>query len=211
MKIYTKKGDQGRTSLIGHRVFKDDIRVSAYGTLDEVNSYVGYIITLLNDELFTDICASMKIIQHELFNCGADLATVSKDYKYKITPETIAMIERMIDKYERQLPSLNAFILPGGTEVTAQLHIIRTIVRRAERLIVKIARQTEDFPGEIIQFTNRLSDYFFVIARVVNFRLNVNETYYEENTTKLVEQFHADYSEKTKPSIKLKDNYRIIE
>src|SRR5690625_766469 len=133
LKIYTKTGDRGQTALIGGRVGKDDIRVEAYGTVDELNGFVGRAITELSQELFTDVIEDLEKIQHELFDCGGDLASVSKRRQLKVTEEHVVYLEKKIDAYTEETPHLERFILPGGSKQAATLHIARTIARRAER------------------------------------------------------------------------------
>jgi cob(I)alamin adenosyltransferase len=177
MKIYTKTGDKGQTSIIGGRVDKDDIRVDAYGTVDEVNSFVGQAITQLQPELFQDVLEDLEKVQHELFDCGGDLASISKKYEPKLTPEAIAYLEKRIDVFIEEAPELERFILPGGTPASASIHLARTVTRRAERLVVKLMKEDSGVTLPL-QYLNRLSDYFFALARVINFRLHVKDVEY---------------------------------
>lgn len=178
MKIYTRTGDKGKTSIIGGRVDKDDIRVEAYGTVDELNGFVGQAMAELDSELFSDVLADLEKIQHELFDCGGDLASVSKKRPLKLTEEAITYLEEKIDKLVEEAPKLERFILPGGTKPAASIHIARTVTRRAERLVVKLMKEDESLSPVTLQYLNRLSDYFFALARVVNFRLNVPDVEY---------------------------------
>ena len=178
MKIYTRTGDKGQTSIIGGRVDKDDVRVEAYGTVDEVNCFVGQAMTQLQPELFQDVREDLEKIQHELFDCGGDLANVTKKREPKLTAEAIAYLEARIDAFIEEAPELERFILPGGSSGAATLHIARTVTRRAERLVVKLMKQDSGLSDLPLQFLNRLSDYFFAVARVVNFRLNVKDVEY---------------------------------
>lgn len=114
MKLYTKTGDQGQTSLVGGRVDKNHVRVEAYGTIDEANSVIGWAMTLLQDERFRDIYQELQRIQHELFDCGGDLAIVGEKMPYKVKPDMVAFLEERIDVYIQQAPPLERFILPGG-------------------------------------------------------------------------------------------------
>src|SRR5699024_3877790 len=134
MKLYTRTGDEGKTSVIGGRLMKDDVRVEAYGTTDELNSFVGVAITQLDDELFEDIKMELTKNQHELFDCGGDLATVKlrEDHVYKATQEMIDFLEERIDEYIKVAPELERFILPGGAPAAATIHVCRTVARRAE-------------------------------------------------------------------------------
>nr|WP_295972838.1 cob(I)yrinic acid a,c-diamide adenosyltransferase [uncultured Bacillus sp.] len=178
MRIYTRTGDKGQTSIIGGRVDKDDVRVEAYGTVDEVNCFVGQAVTQLDKAIFQDILDDLEKIQHELFDCGGDLANVTKKRQLKLTNDAITYLESRIDKLIEEAPELERFILPGGTPAAATLHIARTVTRRAERQIVKLTKQDSGTSELPLQFMNRLSDYFFAAARVVNFRLKVEDVQY---------------------------------
>lgn len=178
MKIYTRTGDKGKTSIIGGRVDKDDIRVEAYGTVDELNGFVGQAMAELDRSQFADVLDDLEKIQHELFDCGGDLASVSKKRPLKLTEEAITYLEERIDKLVEEAPKLERFILPGGTKPAASIHIARTVTRRAERLVVKLMKQDESLSLVTLQYLNRLSDYFFALARVINFRLNVPDVEY---------------------------------
>ncbi|MFA3782969.1 cob(I)yrinic acid a,c-diamide adenosyltransferase [Melioribacteraceae bacterium 4301-Me] len=174
MKIYTKTGDSGLTSLFGgQRVWKSDPRIEAYGTIDELNTFLGLALCELNERELIDV---IKSIQHELFIAGSDLATpLEKDSKVnvpRVTAEMSTRLEKLIDEYDSKVPPLNKFILPGGTKAAAVLHIARTICRRAER---KVVESSFDFDiGENIKiYLNRLSDLLFVLARYVN---KINDT-----------------------------------
>ncbi|MBM7608996.1 cob(I)alamin adenosyltransferase [Lysinibacillus composti] len=178
MKLYTKTGDKGKTSLIGGRVSKDDLRVETYGTIDELNSFIGKAVTELERPLFDDIIADLETIQHELFDCGGDLANVMKERKYKLEEVSIEALEKRIDALSDEAPPLKRFILPGGSQAAATLHIARTVTRRAERQMVTLMNEVEDVPTIIQKYLNRLSDYFFAAARAVNARLNVKDVEY---------------------------------
>ncbi|WP_449619628.1 cob(I)yrinic acid a,c-diamide adenosyltransferase [Robertmurraya sp. Marseille-Q9965] len=178
MKLYTRTGDKGQTSIIGGRVDKDDIRVEAYGTVDEVNCFVGQAITELDETLFKDVLSDLEKIQHELFDCGGDLANVTKKREPKLTEEAITYLESKIDKLIVEAPELERFILPGGAKAAASIHIARTVTRRAERLVVSLMKADDTTPVVCLQYLNRLSDYFFGLARVINFRLNVKDVEY---------------------------------
>jgi cob(I)alamin adenosyltransferase len=178
MRLYTRTGDKGKTSIIGGRVDKDDIRVEAYGTVDEVNCFVGQVMTELDEELFKDVLADLEKIQHELFDCGGDLANISDKIEYKLQSDAIDYLEKKIDEYIQQAPELERFILPGGTKPAASIHIARTVTRRAERLVVSLMKTDEKTPELALKYLNRLSDYFFALARVVNYRLNVKDVEY---------------------------------
>ena len=170
MKIYTKTGDRGETGLFGgERVSKNSQRIEAYGTIDELNSFVGLTIIEVSDKSVKDL---LQKIQNWLFSIGADLATPDNEKTKKLnifrTPEQYYLyIEKEIDKYESKLDKLRNFILPGGTKGAALLHICRTITRRAERLVVAL-NSTVKIGNNIIIYLNRLSDLFFVLARFDN-------------------------------------------
>jgi len=178
LKIYTKTGDKGQTGLIGGRTDKDDIRVEAYGTIDEANSFIGKAVTELDPTKFADMLEDLETIQHELFDCGGDLANVSNRRVYKMTDEAIEAMEKRIDVLVEEGPVLERFILPGGTPAAATLHIARTVTRRAERLTVTLTKTQEDVPTVVQRYLNRLSDYLFAAARVANVRQNVSDVEY---------------------------------
>ncbi len=167
MKIYTKTGDDGTTGLFGgNRVSKDNTRIEAYGTVDELNSNIGYLKSTFRNAEFD---AFLENIQSKLFTIGSQLATPDKS-KLSVKPinnEDINRIEEEIDSLNTQIEPLRNFILPGGCASSAYCQIVRTVCRRAERRVVTLHQQTEvDY--EIMHFLNRLSDYFFVLARVLN-------------------------------------------
>ena len=169
MKIYTKTGDKGSTSLAnGMRVDKHSLRVEAYGTVDETNSLIGVVLSFdLPDALRHDL----EIISNLLFNLGSDIATppvpAPKFNVPRVGPEEIEFLEGAIDRYDSSLEPLRAFILPGGTRAAAFLHNARSVARRAERLSTKLATREEVNPDAVI-FLNRLSDYLFTAARYAN-------------------------------------------
>lgn len=178
MKIYTRTGDEGKTSLIGGRVLKDDDRVEAYGTIDELNCFVGQAISIADPVPFADLRKDLLQIQHELFDCGSDLAYVQiKEGRYKVGQELAERLEFLIDRYEGENPPLEKFILPGGTQLASLLHVCRTICRRAERRTVTLSHQMEINP-EVLKYLNRLSDFFFAVARTANARLEVQDIEY---------------------------------
>lgn len=182
MKLYTKTGDKGKTSLIGGKADKDHLRVEAYGTLDEANSFIGLAQSYLKAEeaLFQDVLSELTAIQHELFDCGSDLAHVNVQEEGKLKAESITMLEERIDAYVEEAPQLTKFILPGGTEAASFLHAARTVIRRAERKIVALAKE-EDIPPLALPYVNRLSDYLFAAARIVNHRLGEVDVEYERS------------------------------
>ena len=165
-KIYTKTGDKGSTRLgDGKRVDKNSLRVDAYGSVDEANAAIGLSILKTNIK----IKKILKIIQNDLFDLGADLCVPDKKniQKLEITKDRIDYIEEKIDNFNKQLSSLDSFILPGGSEPATYLHIARTITRRAERKIVALSKKEKVNPVTII-YLNRLSDLLFVLARYTN-------------------------------------------
>lgn len=178
MKIYTKTGDKGQTSLIGARADKDAPRIEAYGTIDEVNSFIGKAMTELNPSKFADLLEDLEAIQNELFDCGGDLADVRKNPQYKMTETPVEILEKRIDELVEEPPLLERFILPGGSPAAATLHIARTITRRAERQTVTLTKSGEEFPSVVQRYLNRLSDYLFAAARVANSRIDVPDNEY---------------------------------
>jgi cob(I)alamin adenosyltransferase len=191
--IYTKRGDTGETSLAGgQRVPKDSLRIEAYGTVDELNSFAGLANVSCQEQCGRDprmglLAAILRRVQHELFNLGSILATKPEDVHPKqarITMAEIEQLEREIDAMNEDLPPLRSFVLPGGTRLNAELHVARTVCRRAERLVVALAREDSvpgSVPSEAIQYLNRLSDAMFVWSRWANFVLHVPELLWDPN------------------------------
>ncbi len=184
-RIYTKRGDSGETSLAGgQRVSKDEPRIEAYGTVDELNGFVGVAtVSCREDPRLAPLAAILRRVQHELFNLGSILATQPADvhpHQARVTGVEIAQLEREIDAMNADLPPLRSFVLPGGTRLNAELHLTRTVCRRAERLLVALARE-ESIPPETISYLNRLSDAMFVWSRWVNHVLGVAEVLWEPN------------------------------
>ena len=179
MKIYTKFGDSGETALYGGtRLEKDAPQFEAMGTVDELNAYIGYAQTLIED---SDLSKLLSRLQNHLFAVGADLATPmthTKSAEMRISGDFTTEMEAAIDKLSEELPPLRNFILPGGCSAGAILHIARVVCRRSERCVVRLARQTDVNP-EILRSLNRLSDLLFVLARTVNFRANTLEPIWE--------------------------------
>lgn len=164
--IYTKTGDAGKTSLVGGtRVEKTHIRLDAYGTVDELNSFVGWLACEIEED---ETKTFLSFVQNKLFVVGSYLATETESVAPKaasiISGDDISKIETEIDRLDEKLPKLNRFVLPGGSESASRAHICRSICRRAERMIYKVS---EKYPVDqhITTFVNRLSDYFFVLAR----------------------------------------------
>jgi cob(I)alamin adenosyltransferase len=181
-KIYTKTGDDGTTGLVtGARVRKDDLRVECYGTVDETNSAVGLCVIAATDSSPTALRGErlaevLRAIQHDLFDLGADLATPyapkerdNPGTALRIVEAQTLRLERTIDEFNDHLAPLTSFVLPGGTALAANLHLARTISRRAERLAVALlAREPDGVNPEAIKYLNRLSDLLFVLSRVAN-------------------------------------------
>jgi len=170
LKIYTKTGDDGTTGLFGNqRVAKDAPRVAAYGSIDETNTILGVALAAGAPEALGHVLVDL---QARLFDLGADLATPRSDkpdptYLTRIDESHVEALERLIDRFDGELPALANFILPGGTATAAHLHHARTVARRAERLLVTLARE-EDLGPAVVRFVNRLSDLLFVLARWAN-------------------------------------------
>ncbi len=179
MKIYTKTGDQGTTSLLtGTRVSKADMRLEAYGTLDELNSWLG----LLASEAPTNCFPLLTSIQSELFSMGSYLALEGEASfpMPKLDPSLVESLERQIDSWNEQLPELKNFILPSGSKASSMAQVARTITRRAERRVVALANEVE-VKEEIPVFLNRLSDFFFVQARFILHTEGVSEHIWTPN------------------------------
>ena len=197
-KIYTKVGDQGSTALIGgDKVLKNHARLHAYGTLDELNSVIGFVRSELNNklkmiplqpnfhqELLTSISSlesDLEKIQHWCFDLGSLLATPAEKQKQFQLPEInllqIHYLEKKIDDATSALPKLQQFILPAGSEAATRLHLARTVSRRAERAMIEMMNE---LPANAIPFINRLSDYFFTMARYINHQFAETETFWKK-------------------------------
>lgn len=181
MKIYTKTGDKGMTKLVGSStVAKDSDRVESYGTIDELNSWVGYIISQLPQEN-QGIKEELEALQHLLFDAGTDLSTpIEAQRPFKLQKESVHWLEQRIDFYTAQSPDIDRFILPGGTSAASMVHVARTIARRAERIIVRL-NWTVKINEEVLIFTNRLSDYFYALARYLNVQAQRPDVFYERS------------------------------
>ena len=176
-KIYTKTGDKGNTSLIGGtKVPKNDLRIETYGTVDELNSWIGLINDQLNSE---ELRNELKDIQDRLFTIGSALACDGEKETKMILPDLnaadIQLLEIKIDEMTAQLPPMKSFILPGGHVTVSSIHICRCVCRRAERLAVSMQQQNLFVEQLVIQYLNRLSDYLFVLARYTAQKLGVEE------------------------------------
>jgi cob(I)alamin adenosyltransferase len=185
MKIYTKTGDDGSTGLIGGaRVRKSDRRLDCYGTVDELNAALGLAAVALDAAAaVNDVARQVRAVQHELFAVGSHLAvpdaTPVPAYVPPLDDAMVARLEMEIDAAEQQLPPLKAFILPGGTDAAARLHVARTVCRRCERLLVDFAADRE-VPAIVLTYLNRLSDWLFVMARLANHRAGVADVAWEK-------------------------------
>jgi cob(I)alamin adenosyltransferase len=184
-RVYTRQGDGGETSLAGgQRVAKDSRRIEAYGTVDELNSFVGLAReSAAADPAAAALAGILLRVQHELFNLGSILATLPEDVhprQARITPAEIDQLEVEMDGANEGLPALRSFVLPGGSRLNAELHVCRTVCRRAERLATALARE-EPVPPEAVQYLNRLSDAFFVWSRWASHRGGAPETLWEPN------------------------------
>jgi len=166
MKVYTKTGDDGTTSLFsGGRVEKDHPRLEAYGTLDELNSVLGLLVC----EPLPEGCSQwIQTIQGGLFSMGAAIADADRRVNGTVLSCTSADLEQWIDRMDQELPELKAFIVPGGSRPAALAHVARTVCRRAERRVRTVVIQGESVPEDVLPFLNRLGDFFFVLARFIN-------------------------------------------
>ncbi len=181
-RIYTKQGDTGETSLVGgQRVPKDALRIECYGTVDELNCFTGRAAVLAAE--LPRMQAILVRVQHELFNLGSILATLPEDVHPKqptVTSVEVEKLEAEMDSMNEDLQPLRSFVLPGGTMLSAELHVCRTVCRRAERLLVSLSHH-EEVPSEAVKYLNRLSDAFFVWSRWVNFTTGVKEVLWQPN------------------------------
>lgn len=179
MKIYTKTGDKGETSLFGGtRVSKDHIRIEAYGTVDELNACIG----LIRDYLDADDLDLITEIQNRLFNIGSILAT-EKETSFPIPElkiEHIELLEQWMDKTDEGLPKLTNFILPGGHPSVAHCHLARTVCRRSERRVISLSESAE-IPDNLVKYLNRLSDFLFILARKLTISNQVEELLWKKD------------------------------
>jgi len=183
MKVYTKTGDKGQTSLVGgQRVSKCCQRLESYGTVDELNSHIGVLISYLNDQQDVDFLTK---VQADLFVVGGYLATDNSQREVRqgniVSEEMVKAIENEIDRIQKLLPPLKLFILPGGARPAAYAHVCRTVCRRAERNILKLIEEGAEVDELLIAYVNRLSDYLFVLARKLNLDDNVNDVIWRRN------------------------------
>ncbi|MDQ6700802.1 MAG: cob(I)yrinic acid a,c-diamide adenosyltransferase [Acidobacteriota bacterium] len=184
-RVYTRRGDAGETGLVGgQRVAKNALRIEAYGTVDELNAFIGIARQTAEEQMLA--CPMLgvldhilKRVQHELFNVGSILATLPEDIHPKqarVTEAEIAQLESEIDKMNEELPALRSFVLPGGCRLNADLHVCRTVCRRAERVCVAMGER-----GDNLKYLNRLSDALFVWSRWASHQLGASEILWEPN------------------------------
>jgi len=188
-RVYTRRGDTGQTSLVGgQRLAKDDLRIEAYGTIDELNGFIGLARESAMElsgqaPALGELAGILRRVQHELFNAGSVLATLPEDLHPKqprITGAEAIQLEHEIDRMNEHLEPLRSFVLPGGSRLNAELHVCRTVCRRAERICVALAAR-EAVDGDIVKYLNRLSDALFVWSRWANRQLGVAENLWEPN------------------------------
>ena len=183
-RIYTKGGDKGQTSLVnGRRLAKDELKIASYGVVDELGAFVGTARISAIEAGLSTFAASLLRVQHELFNLGSILATDPAEVKPgrpRVAQADIEQLETEIDACLEGLPKLNSFTLAGGCRLSTELHVCRTVCRRAERVLVALSRK-EDVPADALGYVNRLSDALFVWSRWVCKELNVEETVWAPN------------------------------
>lgn len=177
MKVYTKTGDKGQTSLVGgQRVSKCCERLESYGTVDELNSHIGVLITYCSDDKDKDFLVD---VQGKLFVVGGYLATDNSQREIRqgniVTTEMVEEVEHEIDRLQELLPPLKLFILPGGSRAASYAHVCRTVCRRAERCILRLVETDAEVDDNVTAYVNRLSDYLFVLARKLNMDNNTND------------------------------------
>ena len=186
-KVYTKAGDKGTTQLVGgDRVSKADARIGCYGTVDELNATLGLVLAALDDcEAASELTPILLRVQNELFNVGAQLATPDAQRRAtmpNVNGAHIVALETEMDRFNEDLPELRSFVLPGGSAVSAALHLARTVCRRAERGVVELA-ESEDIDGDHIVYLNRLSDALFVFGRYALAAEGLPERLWEPEST----------------------------
>ena len=187
MKIYTRYGDEGFTRLYGgERVSKTHVRVEAYGTMDEICSLLGVIVAEIRENnklnsVLEEIRKECELIQQQLFDCGSDLATPDELREYKQKISDVEWLEQRIDEYIPLLPKMEYFIIPGGSKISSLFHMMRTSTRNLERKMIAVIEANEKVNKIGIKYINRLSDYFFVIACLVNLKLGFSETVYKNS------------------------------
>ncbi|MEK6956617.1 MAG: cob(I)yrinic acid a,c-diamide adenosyltransferase [Thermoproteota archaeon] len=178
MKIYTKTGDDGTTGLQGgSRISKSNPRIIAYGTVDEINSSLGIV---LSNTLDNDISELLTKIQNDLFVAGSDLSNPDiAQSKNRITSKMVEYLESKIDQFEKELTPITKFILPGGHPIASQVHFARTVTRRAETMVIALSEK-ENVNAECKKYLNRLSDLLFVLARVINKRNGITDVFWKQ-------------------------------
>jgi cob(I)alamin adenosyltransferase len=183
-RVYTRQGDSGETALAGgQRVPKDGLRISAYGAVDELNAFLGAARVTASEAGLRELSAILLRVQHELFNLGSILATLPRDVhprQARVGDAEVARLESEMDRFNEDLEPLRSFVLPGGCRLNADLHICRTVCRRAERECVALAR-VEELPPEAVRYLNRLSDALFVWSRWASHATGAPETLWEPN------------------------------
>ncbi|MDE3164383.1 MAG: cob(I)yrinic acid a,c-diamide adenosyltransferase [Acidobacteriota bacterium] len=183
-RVYTRRGDQGETALVGgQRVGKDNPRIEAYGTVDELNAFVGAARVTAESLGIEELMEILLRVQHELFNLGSILATLPEDVherQPRVTDAEIARLEREMDRMNEALEPLRSFVLPGSSRLDAELHVARTVCRRAERACVALSR-VESVPAEAVRYLNRLSDALFVWSRWAGYKTGSGETLWQPN------------------------------
>lgn len=188
-KIYTRTGDKGATLLAtGERVLKSNVRIEAYGTVDELNSTVGMLRdTIVVDPRLQDLCEKLSKIQNELFDIGGELSVpldvLDTERQQVVSMRDVSRLESEMDAFNENLPPLENFVLPGGHLANSTAHLVRTVCRRAERAVVRMSEQ-DAVRDEIRIYLNRLSDWFFVLSRELSRRLGVPEVLWAQNKKK---------------------------
>lgn len=178
--LYTFTGDKGMTSLVGGtRVSKADVRIEAYGTIDELNSHIAVLAVELSDDM-DDVKKLIRRIQNRLFNVGAYLATEESETVWGLSEADVKAIEEMIDTLDAQVPKFRNFVLPGGSKASALADVCRTTARRAERRIIALA-QNATVSELVLRFVNRLSDFFFILARFNNIHNGIDEIFWSKD------------------------------
>jgi cob(I)alamin adenosyltransferase len=182
MRIYTRGGDGGRTALIGgRRRYKDDLRVEAYGSVDEAGAFIGWAVSQLDPSVEGDIREVLLDVQQTLWDVGADLANPSPEGPFRTPDDAAARIEPVIDRYKDEAERVTRFVLRGGDPAAAALHVACTVVRRAERRTVALMRHESVHPAAL-RYLNRVSDLLFVLARAVNARRGQSDVVYRNST-----------------------------
>ena len=178
--IYTETGDNGTTSLVGgKRVLKTDIRIEAYGTVDELNAFIGKLA--INAKLeYPEMYSLLRTIQNKLFNIGAYLATPDAATARGLDAADVERLERAIDLLDAELPPLSNFVLPGGSRISSMAHVCRAVARRAERRAVALAASAQ-IDSNVLVYLNRLSDYFFALARFNNIHNQIEENFWDKD------------------------------